>query len=109
MEMATQRSMHGPEEIVQGARAWKEALPDAKGTINSVIAGEDRVAFEVTWEGTQSGPIALPSGSLRPSGKRISMPAVEMLVIQNGKIREEHHYFDLMSLMEQVGVERRAA
>jgi predicted ester cyclase len=62
------------------------------------------VAIEVTWEGTHSGPMATPDGQeLPPSNKRITVKSVEVIEIEDGKIKALRHYFDLMTLLQQIG------
>ena len=61
-------------------------------------------AIEVTWEGTQSGPMATPNGKeLPPSNKRITVKSVEVIEVEDGKIKVLRHYFDLMTLLQQIG------
>ncbi|MBI3977699.1 MAG: ester cyclase [Chloroflexi bacterium] len=102
-ELATQRRIQGPDQIVQVNQAWRQAFPDAKGTISRALVSGNTVTLEITWEGTQTGPMATPTGTLPPSGKRATVPAVEVVTIQDGKVKEIKHYFDLMGLLQQIG------
>jgi hypothetical protein len=62
------------------------------------------VAIELRWEGTQSGPLARPDGlELPPSNKPISVKSVEVIEIEDGKIKVLRHYFDLMTILQQIG------
>ena len=46
------------------------------------------MALELTWEGTQSGPLATPDGQeLPPSSKRITAKSVEVIETDGGKIK----------------------
>jgi flagellar protein FlbD len=47
-------AMMGEEKLGE----WKEAFPDAKGTVTNAAVADDTVTLEVTWEGTQDGPLA---------------------------------------------------
>src|SRR2546426_637551 len=38
-ELATQRKVQGPDQIVEASKGWKEAFPDATGTITKVTEG----------------------------------------------------------------------
>ena len=103
-ELATGRRMEGPEETIEVLAAWKLGFPDAKGTITNVIPSGDHVALEITWEGTHSGPLETPLGTLPASGRRALLPAVQVTRIQDDKIQESRHSFDLLSLLNQLGV-----
>ena len=62
------------------------------------------MAIELTWEDTQSGPMATPDGQeLPPSNKRIAVKSVEVIEIEDGKIKALRHYFDLMTMLQQIG------
>ena len=102
-EVGTQRRLQGADEIVQALQGWKQAMPDAKGTITNAIASGNTVTLEITWEGTQTGPLMGPGGSLPASGKRQVTRAAWIATIQGDKIKESHHYFDMMSLLQQIG------
>jgi steroid delta-isomerase-like uncharacterized protein len=102
-EIGTQRRVEGRDAVIETNREWTQAFPDAKGTITNVIAGDDTVAVEVTWEGTQSGPLAGPEGELPPSNRRAEVRAVQVLTFSDGKIKENRHYFDMGTLLQQLG------
>jgi steroid delta-isomerase-like uncharacterized protein len=103
-EPGTRRRVEGADAIVDINQGWKAAFPDATGTIREAFACGDRVALEVTWEGTQSGGLALPGGGELPaSNKNVSVQACEVMRIADGKIVEASHYFDLLGMLEQLG------
>jgi steroid delta-isomerase-like uncharacterized protein len=103
-ELATQRRLEGADARVEAAQTWKQAFPDERGTITGAYTSGDTVAIEVTWEGTQSGPMATPDGKeLPPSNKRITVKSVEVIEVEDGKIKVLRHYFDLMTLLQQIG------
>ena len=80
------------------------SFPDEHGTITGVYTSGDTVAIELSWEGTQSGPIATPDGQVLPaSNKRISVKSVEVIEVEEGKLKSLRHYFDLMTLLKQIG------
>ena len=42
-------------------------------------------------------------GTIEPTGRRMETPACQITRIENGKLAEAHHYFDLLGMMEQLG------
>src|SRR3954466_13006697 len=102
-ELATQRHIEGQDAIVDANRGWKEAFPDAHGTIESASAGNGTVTLEITWEGTQSGTLHGPGGDLAPSNRHVEIKAAEVFQIEGDKIRASHHYFDMMGMLQQLG------
>jgi steroid delta-isomerase-like uncharacterized protein len=103
-ELATQRRLEGADARIEAAQTWKRTFPDEHGTITGAYTSGNTVAIELTWEGTQSGAMAMPDGEeLPPSNNRISVKSVEVLEIEDGKVKALRHYFDLMTLLQQVG------
>lgn len=101
-ELATQRRIQGVDKIIESDQEWKQAFPDAKGTVTSTCASSSTVTLEITWEGTQTGPLMGPGGAIPASGKRAVVPACMVLTFQGDKLKECHHYFDMMTLLQQV-------
>ena len=44
-ELGTQRSLKGPDEILEALKGWKQAMPDAKGTVTNSFASGNRVTL----------------------------------------------------------------
>ncbi|MGZ3319271.1 MAG: ester cyclase, partial [Isosphaeraceae bacterium] len=83
----------------------KTAFPDAVGTVTSVIASGNRAALEVTWKGTQTGPLATAGGTIPASGNFQETPAVCVFAFEGGKIKESRMYFDSLTLLRQIGAQ----
>jgi steroid delta-isomerase-like uncharacterized protein len=108
-EEATQRVAKGPDQIVKLVQGWKNAFPDLKATIKHTVATGDAVVTEIEWEGTHKGTLQGPMGQIAATGKRGKVAAVQVVRFDNGKIREVRHYFDLMTVLAQLGVSPRPA
>ncbi len=102
-ELSTQRRTQGPDAIVELSKGWRKAFPDAKGTITKVIDGGDTVVLEITWSGTHNGELASAMGPIPPSHKKVSIPAVQVVTFKGDKVSDTKHYFDLMTMLAQIG------
>ena len=102
-EPATQRRLEGREAIVDAFRGWKDAFPDARGRIEREVVGDGAVALEISWEGTQTGTLHMPTGDIPPSNRRMVVKATQVFEVDGDRIQEAHHYFDLLGLLKQVG------
>jgi steroid delta-isomerase-like uncharacterized protein len=102
-ELATQRKVKGPDQIVEASKGWKEAFPDAKGTITKVTEGTDTVVLEITWQGTHTGDLHSAMGVIPSSGKRVNLAAVQVVRFKGDKVAETRHFFDLMTMLAQIG------
>lgn len=108
-EFSTQRRLDGADAQIDAARGWKEAFPDGRGTVHAAYVDGNTVTLELTWEGTQSGPMRTPDGGELPaSNRRGSVNACQVMEIEDGKIKVTHHYFDLMTILQQIGAMEQA-
>jgi predicted ester cyclase len=58
---------------------------------------------EVTWEGTHSGELEIPQGTIPASNRRVTIYAVQVVECEDGHIRENRHYFDMLGMLQQLG------
>ena len=76
-----------------------EAFPDFQATIEDIIAEGDKVVIRMTWSGTQEGAfMGIPA-----SGKRFTMPVIDIFLMAGGKIAEHWGLTDMMGMMQQLG------
>ncbi|MGH2824037.1 MAG: ester cyclase, partial [Thermoleophilaceae bacterium] len=100
-EPATGRRVQGMDALIELNQAWKAAFPDARGTVTEELACGDRVVLRITWEGTQSGALELPGGGqIPPTGKRVTVYGCQIFRIEDGRIAESVHYFDMLGMFE---------
>jgi steroid delta-isomerase-like uncharacterized protein len=89
-----------PQEGTANSRAWKQAFPDAQGTITSkIIDGKNGVA-EIVWRGTNRGSLM----GQPPTGKSVSVRAVVVIETNGSAVTRSSHYIDVAGMMAQLGV-----
>ena len=101
-ELATQRIINGPDAIIDAMQGWKTAMPDVKGTVTNSFTNGNTVTLEISWTGTQTGPMVTPDGTIPPSGKSQTTPAAWILEFEEGKLKVSRHYFDLVTFLKQI-------
>ena len=84
------------KQRLTGIRA---AFPDWHLTIEEMIAEGDRVAFRATIRGTHEGVFQ----NVAPTGKQVTVSALDIIRIDNGKLIEHWGGPDLFNLMQQLG------
>jgi predicted ester cyclase len=72
-------------------------MPDVKGNVTNTYTSGDKVALEMAWDGTHTGPLVTPGGTIPASGKRQHTPGVMTLEVQAEKIRKSSNYFDMLT------------
>ena len=103
-EVGTSRCLTGHDEILPAWKGWREAMPDVKGTVNSAVSSGNTVVLEVTWQGTHTGPMPGPSGTIPPTNKSQTTRASWVLDFDGNRVKQSRHYFDMLSFMQQLGV-----
>jgi len=102
-EKATHRRIQGPDQIIEALRMWTTAFPDAKGTIVRELAVGDLAVLELVWNGTHTGPLQTPAGTIAASSRPVRVPACSVMQIEGERVKLDTHYFDLLTLLTQIG------
>jgi len=102
-ELGTQRQFQGPDAFVEIMQGWRAAFPDVEGTVTNAIASGNTVALEISWQGTHTGPLESPGGTIPASGKALVM-STQVIVFEGNKVKENRQYFDSLTLLQQMGV-----
>jgi len=103
-ERATGRKAEGVEDTLKLIQTWTVAFPDMKATVKNLLIQDDMVMAEVLWEGTHDGLLKGPFGEIPATHKHGMLNAVEIFHFDGDKICELRHYFDLMTVLNQIGV-----
>jgi len=88
------------EAFRQYAAAFDAGFPGYRHAIEDQIAEGDKVVTRITWHGTHTGNFQ----GLPPTGKQVTMTAMNIHRIANGKIVEHRAEFDALGMMQQLGV-----
>jgi len=107
-EIATHRSVKGADQFVAVLQGWAKAFPDSKATYHNAIASGTTVVLELTWNGTHAGPLQMPDGNIPATGKPIKVAACMVVETGDGKVKSMRHYFDMATLMQQLGIAKAA-
>mgnify|MGYP001422749496 CR=1 FL=1 len=104
-EYATGRNLRSKGAWLEASQQWKVAFPNANGTIRNTLEAGNVVIQEITWAGTNTGEMLTPDGQkIPPTGKSMETHATWILTLENGKITQANHYFDMLGMMAQLGL-----
>ncbi len=89
-------------------KVWKTAFPDDHITIEEILAEGDKVAVRMTTRGTNSGHLGLPlfgrkEAPVPPTGKSVTMTAIYIFKISEGKIVSFAREGDIFGMLLQLG------
>jgi steroid delta-isomerase-like uncharacterized protein len=106
--ISTEAIFHVPgrPEPVQGPAGYlaiigmmREGFPDIQWTLEEMVAESDKVAARFTMRGTHQGPFF----GVAPTGKKITVQAMNLYRLSNGKFVEERGQPDMLGLLQQIG------
>ena len=79
---------------------FRAAFPDLKVTVDEVIAEGDWTCLRWHGEGTQTGQLM----NIPATGKSVHITGMDVLKLENGKIKERWAEINALALMQQLGV-----
>ncbi|WP_266078340.1 ester cyclase [Haladaptatus caseinilyticus] len=90
--------MRGPKLYKTLADMTREIFPDMMFTIDDMVAEDDEVALRWTMTGTHEGSMF----GIAPTGKRVTLTAIEIDRFEDGKLAETWTQSDMLGLIEQL-------
>jgi ketosteroid isomerase-like protein len=100
-----QGEISGRDAILKYLRELADAFPDASyESLHAHEAGNTAID-EGYVVGTNSGPLALPTGETLPAtGNRVRVRSCDAATVENGRITSHRFYFDQMEFLGQLGL-----
>ncbi|MEV4832988.1 ester cyclase [Nonomuraea sp. NPDC049486] len=95
---------HGPSGYARFIQAWVAAFPDSTVEITNLFSTDDQGVVEFIGRGTNTGPLLGPVGVIAATGRRAEVRFCNVQRFADGKVSSFHQYFDLMGLLQQLGV-----
>ena len=90
----------GPKGLLYASQAFRSAVPDLHCTIEDLLVSGDKITARLLFTGTHTGEfMGHPA-----TGKPVRFFAIDILRIRGGKIVEDWHLEDNLTLFEQLGV-----
>ena len=90
----------GVEPFKQQVAAFRAAFPDLRVTIDDLLIDGDRFASRTTVTGTHTGDLM----GMPPTGKQISVEAVDIGRVEGGQAQERWGGLNMYALLTQLGV-----
>jgi len=90
----------GKEQIRKDTEEFFKGFPDAWSRVENLIADGDRAAWEWIGGGTFTGDFY----GNQPTGKSFQIHGCGFFKFKDGKIVEQHGYWDKLSWFSQVGL-----
>ncbi|HLB61611.1 MAG TPA: ester cyclase [Actinomycetota bacterium] len=82
---------------------WTTAFPDMRVKQTNRVVGEDAVAGEVEFTGTNTGPMMMAGNEVPPTNKTVMGRGSYIARVRDGKIVEFSSHPDVAGMMMQLG------
>jgi len=103
-EKGSNRNTKGVDEIMQVARDWDAAFPDLHGNITLSANCGTTAVLEITWTGTNSGPLQTAKGTVPATGRSVEFDDAQVFTVENGQIVSFRNYGDFVTMLTQLGL-----
>jgi steroid delta-isomerase-like uncharacterized protein len=90
--------LSGPELYFELASSTREIFPDMTIAIEDSFAVDDRVAVRWTMTGTHDGELL----GVDPTGREVTIPAIEINRFENGLLKEAWSQSDMLGALGQI-------
>ena len=95
----------GPEGPAFASRQFRSAVPDLTVTVEKMIVAGDYVTVHMRFAGRFTGTF----GKARGHGQAISFIATDLIKVENGRVTDNWHIEDNLTLLQQMGVAKVAS
>jgi steroid delta-isomerase-like uncharacterized protein len=103
-DWTTPEPIRDREAALQYFNGWMKAFPDMRVTTVDRVIGDDAVAAEIEFSGTNSGPLVMGGMELPPTNKSVTGRGSYIARVRDGKIVEFRSHPDAAGMMMQLGL-----
>jgi predicted ester cyclase len=93
------------EQMKELVTSFRSSFPDARITIEDIVAEGDLVAARLMEQGTHAGAFQ----GIQPTGRRVTYGSMTFLRVIDGKIVDHWGLLDMPSLLQQIGGSSRSS
>jgi steroid delta-isomerase-like uncharacterized protein len=106
-DLTVTEPIRSKDEVKQYMQGWFIAFPDMRIRTTNRVIGEDSVAGEVEFTGTNTGPLTMGGMEIPATGKSVVGRGAYFARVKNGKIVEFSAHPDAAGMMMQLGLMQR--
>jgi steroid delta-isomerase-like uncharacterized protein len=97
--------IRGRDELRPYLEEFARAFPDARYKLSWGVESGSRVALEGVYSATHTGTLRMPDGGeLAATGRHVNVPFVALFDVQGDKISSHRAYWDVATVMAQLGL-----
>jgi ketosteroid isomerase-like protein len=91
-------------DLAEPVRNYGAAFSNMHRELYRIYTDGNVVVVQLALQGTHDGPLQLPFGELRPTGKKMDAPCCDVFEVEDGKIKRFDCYPEGSVILAQLGV-----
>jgi steroid delta-isomerase-like uncharacterized protein len=103
-DLSTPEPLLTREGVMAHAQGWFTAFPDMHVRRTNRVVGDDSVAGEIEFTGTNTGPLVMGGMEIPATGRSVVGRGAYFVRVRDGKVVEFTNYPDAAGLMMQLGL-----
>jgi steroid delta-isomerase-like uncharacterized protein len=100
----TGQAFKGPAGMRDYLQMWAAGFPDSRAEISNVVSQESGATVEFRGHGTHTGTLMTPMGDIPATGRSAELNFADVYEVRDDKLARGRTYFDMASLMRQLGL-----
>lgn len=85
-------------------RQYGAAFEDMHRELDRIWIAGDTVIVRLALQGTNTGALVMPFGTIRPTGKRMDAPCADIFELEDGRIKKFDCYPEGSIILTQLGI-----
>jgi steroid delta-isomerase-like uncharacterized protein len=103
-DLTVPEEMRTPDQARQYMQGWFTAFPDMRVRTTNLVIGEDSLAAEIEFTGTNTGTLSMGGMEMPATGKSVVGKGAYFARVKDGKVVEFSSHPDAAGLMMQLGL-----
>lgn len=103
-DMSIPFTCQGPAELGKTVEVYAKAFPDMHRELERFYLDGDTVIVQLRLQGTHTGPLETPAGTVPPTGRRMDAPCCDVFELVDGKIKRFDCYPSGTVIAAQLGL-----
>lgn len=92
------------DQVQSYMEAWFTAFPDMRSKTTNRVVSDDKVAAEIEFTGTNTGPLMMGGQEIPATGRAVTGTGTYFATVKDGKIATFRAHPDVAALMGQLGL-----
>jgi predicted ester cyclase len=104
IDSPTGQESYGPEGAIESSMVWMNAFPDGRVKVMEMNVSGNVVTTYFHAEGTFTGDMMTPEGTIPGNGKKLSLDFEDILEFEGNMVVRNESNYDMGYMLQQLGL-----